>query len=325
MPWDKRPRRPTMKAAEYAPAPNHWKADSRRVLMWAAMQVLERLGQTLPDYSLVTQPHLDDVRVREAAPKGLAALGRFREMAEARAEDLIAAQFKREGEALAAALRRHSGPVSPDVLDAKLEALGRGWLPVLEKIYADTGRGAGRRTWDALHRQGLVRRAISFTPSEAPWMGPIAAYLRLEAAAKVVGITDTSRSRLRRALATGVEAGDTIPALATRITDLFSFMSKERATVIARTETLTAYSMGAHGAAVESGVRMDKVWRANRDGRVRPAHKRADGQRRGLDAPYDVDGERLMFPSDTSLGASAENTIQCRCVSLYVPRPGRRG
>lgn len=324
MPWDKRPRRPTMKAAEYAPAPNHWKGDSRRVLLWAAMQVLERLGQAMPDYSLVTAPHLDDVRVRDAAPKGLAALSRFREMAEARAEDLIAAQFRREGEALAAALRKHSGPVSPDTLDATLDRLERGWMPVLEKIYADTGRGAGRRTWDALHRQGLVRRIISFTPEESPWMAPIVSFLRIAGAAKVVGITDTTRGRLRRALATGVEAGETIPTLASRITSLFSFMSKERATVIARTETLTAYSMGAHGAAVESGVRMDKVWRANKDARVREAHRKADGQRRSLETPYNVDGEELMFPSDTSLGASAENTIQCRCVSLYVPRPGRR-
>jgi hypothetical protein len=44
----------------------------------------------------------------------------------------------------------------------------------------------------------------------------------------------------------------------------------------------------------------------------------ADGQRVGVDDVFTVGGERLRFPSDSSLGASAKNIINCRCISAVV-------
>ena len=59
-----------------------------------------------------------------------------------------------------------------------------------------------------------------------------------------------------------------------------------------------------------------KEWRAVLDERTRNTHFVADGQVRLLTVPFDVGGQKLMFPGDTSLGASVGNIINCRCVSI---------
>jgi hypothetical protein len=61
-----------------------------------------------------------------------------------------------------------------------------------------------------------------------------------------------------------------------------------------------------------------KVWIAILDNVTRDAHAIADGQTVAFNEPYTVMGEQLMYPRDTSLGASADNIINCRCDSVPV-------
>ena len=64
---------------------------------------------------------------------------------------------------------------------------------------------------------------------------------------------------------------------------------------------------------------VERVWDSTgEDGITRPSHLRADGQRRGLNEAFVLADEkgnthRLMYPGDTSLGASGSQTINCRC------------
>lgn len=60
-----------------------------------------------------------------------------------------------------------------------------------------------------------------------------------------------------------------------------------------------------------------KDWWTVGDSHVRPAHLAADGQEVPVSAPFVVDGEQLMYPGDTSLGASVGNVINCRCIAEY--------
>lgn len=60
-----------------------------------------------------------------------------------------------------------------------------------------------------------------------------------------------------------------------------------------------------------------KEWAAILDDRTRHVHAMADGQVQGINDAYIVNGEKLMFPGDTSMGASLGNIINCRCSSLY--------
>lgn len=62
--------------------------------------------------------------------------------------------------------------------------------------------------------------------------------------------------------------------------------------------------------------RTTKTWVSQGDSRVRDAHLGADGQERPLETPFDVGGQRLRHPGDTSLGATIDNVINCRCSSI---------
>ena len=58
-----------------------------------------------------------------------------------------------------------------------------------------------------------------------------------------------------------------------------------------------------------------KTWNTILDGRERPWHNEADGQTVKASEPYTVKNQLLQHPGDTSLGASLDNIINCRCSS----------
>ena len=58
------------------------------------------------------------------------------------------------------------------------------------------------------------------------------------------------------------------------------------------------------------------MWDATLDGRTRPAHAAADGQKKKLDQPFVVMGEKLMYPGDSA--GSAANVINDRCHSINL-------
>lgn len=66
-----------------------------------------------------------------------------------------------------------------------------------------------------------------------------------------------------------------------------------------------------------SRTQFNQIWVTEGDERVRSAHIEAEGQIQVMGSPFIVGGELLRYPGDTSLGASLENVINCRC-SLQV-------
>ena len=60
-----------------------------------------------------------------------------------------------------------------------------------------------------------------------------------------------------------------------------------------------------------------KTWTTVGDSRVRDIHVAANGQRKTLTEPFVVGGELLMFPGDSSMGASAGNIANCRCSASH--------
>lgn len=61
----------------------------------------------------------------------------------------------------------------------------------------------------------------------------------------------------------------------------------------------------------EFGEELEKTWIATLDGKTRPTHWAADGQRVPLAGKFTVGGEQMEFPGD--LTASAAERINCRC------------
>ena len=96
---------------------------------------------------------------------------------------------------------------------------------------------------------------------------------------------------------------------------------KVRGDTIGRTEAHEAIASGEEEArqqALYDGVidikHSYKIWDAAADARTRPDHAAMNGQKRKLNEPFITpDGYRLMHPMDTSLGAPASKTINCRC------------
>jgi len=58
-----------------------------------------------------------------------------------------------------------------------------------------------------------------------------------------------------------------------------------------------------------------KTWRTMLDERVRPAHRKAHGQTRGVRKPYTVGGHPMMYPGDMT--APIELWANCRCFSQF--------
>lgn len=105
---------------------------------------------------------------------------------------------------------------------------------------------------------------------------------------------------------------------------------KYRGDVIARTETLSALSRGRNASylqAIDEGTltktQISKEWDDTGDSRERHTHvalgrKYDKGKGIDFDEPFvSPSGARLMFPGDTSLGADAKETVQCRCMAKY--------
>lgn len=136
---------------------------------------------------------------------------------------------------------------------------------------------------------------------------------RLDTLADVV--TATTKQAIGEALLEpGVEAGESVPKLADRLTAVFDGLETWRAEMIARTETVGGHNAASRTAAGASGLVTARQWLAASDGRVRDSHAELDGHvTNGMDDPYP---NGLLHPGDPS-GDPAE-TINCRCVETYV-------
>lgn len=95
-----------------------------------------------------------------------------------------------------------------------------------------------------------------------------------------------------------------------------------RGETVSRTETGQAV-MAANHEAVEQGLEktgytpdaVTRIWRTASDNKVRDSHAEMDGQEvSGLDTPFTSgNGAQMMHPLDDSMGASADDIINCRC------------
>lgn len=129
--------------------------------------------------------------------------------------------------------------------------------------------------------------------------------------------------RFDRTVRKAIESGEPLKAaqIDNAITRMQARAEKYRGDVIARTESINALREGQQqcirDAFEQSDIEQKEVireWDASGDSSTRPTHADADGQTvNGMDQPFLVGGYRLMYPGDSSLGAPARETIQCRC------------
>jgi len=134
----------------------------------------------------------------------------------------------------------------------------------------------------------------------------------------------------RLSLLEGLQAGEGIVALQSRVLQVAQDLSPTRALRIARTEIVNAANAGTLASYDADDEVEGKEWITARDTAVRPAgsrggpvfdHVSADGQVVPKRQPFTVSNEPLMHPGDTMMGASPGNVINCRCTLSAVVRP----
>jgi len=125
-------------------------------------------------------------------------------------------------------------------------------------------------------------------------------------------ISETTFDNLLKVTQRGLLEGLNEEGMAKLIQETQEGLATWRAKTIARTETHRAIMQSQH----EITKSMDlpphaREW-VSAGVRARDAHRDVDGQKRLPDTPFDVGGEKLMYPGQR--GGDPANFVNCRCV-----------
>ncbi len=214
-----------------------------------------------------------------------------------------------------------------------------GSLPALpidhERRMMDIYRGIGQQTVTAAGNRILGQGKAVGEPIEtkdfAAFFERLAdEWINAEAVrARIASIAETTRDQMIRLISMGQTEGEGVDAIARRLSRAIPSLSRDRAAVIARTETHGAANFGADGAARATGLRLRKEWISIADTRVRDfnepiaefSHRRMNGETVPMDGLFAVPKrgggvEMLAYPG--AVGGSAANVINCRCATGHI-------
>lgn len=131
-------------------------------------------------------------------------------------------------------------------------------------------------------------------------------------------VSKTSTDQIMKLVEQGIKENLSIDEVARMIVQDFGTISASRANTIARTEVLTAVSIGSGSLMKTAGQAipdLKKAWVTAQDENVRESHKAMNGEIRKHDEEF---SNGLMYPQDPR--GDAANTINCRC-SLVTLAP----
>lgn len=204
-----------------------------------------------------------------------------------------------------------------------------GIASVLRRMYIDAGRVMGGYAYQGLKNKAKERSKARLMPmgqNEELINDIIAYYDRYLLEKAVLPITDTMRDWIRVQVMAGIREGWSVSTIVRGM--LQHDFPKNRANVIARTETLSATNFGAVQGAKKTGIPFKKVWISSVSDRTRRIprdqfdHLSMNGVEVGEDQPFEIPmktggTQLLMQPGDKS--GSAANVIQCRCTVGFDP------
>ncbi len=116
-----------------------------------------------------------------------------------------------------------------------------------------------------------------------------------------LSVNDTTRDKVTRAIADGIEAGESMTQISDRISGVYGEFGTYRSDLIARTETTAANNEGFIEAYKQSDVATHKEWIATMDDRTREEHA-------------ELDGEIVKVEENFSNGLPYPQEPNCRCV-----------
>ena len=196
-----------------------------------------------------------------------------------------------------------------------------------ERLYLDVMRTEGLITWNKEVKpilgvqvkdltDDLAQIGTPSNPEELPsfWQLLMGEYLKLYLGFR---INEVSNTTLKRINDLGLSP-DLTPQELKRALQAHARTQELRANTIARTETTNAMMKAQMLVLESSGLQWEKAWVAIRDDRTRDAHWNTDPtQFIPLRMAFNVGGQALGYPGDLTLGATAGNVINCRCMLKF--------
>jgi HK97 family phage portal protein len=124
------------------------------------------------------------------------------------------------------------------------------------------------------------------------------------------GIQKTMSRQINQELIKGIEKGESIEEIASRIRRKFTFAAA-RAKTIARTEVYGSMNYS-RNLGIKNSPFTKEIWYTSLDERVRPSHQAMHGKTKKVVEQWVVGGASLEFPGDP-VGPAGE-VINCRCI-----------
>lgn len=125
-------------------------------------------------------------------------------------------------------------------------------------------------------------------------------------------VAETTEKVIKRELVNGYEEGKSVYDITQAIRKHTMFKTS-RAEKIARTEIMASCNYVDYTTYNITDSVTGYKWQTCMDRRVRPTHTNLQGVYRAKGEPFQSGNSRLMFPGDSSLGASASEIVMCRC------------
>ena len=182
------------------------------------------------------------------------------------------------------------------------------WAKFIKATYVNIAEDFANAAQD-----GFKEIHPSYTKADT-WLKWVLEYIAKYTGMKIKFITDTTLESVKDIIAKAQRSGMAITETASLLDEFFD--NPSRSMLIARTEIQAASGLGTNSFAKDAGMETH-TWICASDELSREWHIEANGQTIPLDQPFQVNGEELMFPGDSGLGATGGNICNCRCVEDY--------
>ncbi len=200
---------------------------------------------------------------------------------------------------------------------------------MFEKYYMTTAASFGLKLiGDA--KASCLQYEQKSGPMEQAFYKRMKRWAKEQAATKVKTVNKTTGKKISRIIERAMESGTAHREIAKVIlAETEGGLTLFQALRIARTETHTATVASTQEAAqvvgAENGIEWNKYWVSAKDDRTRESHLRAADTYSSenaieMDEPYEVGETTMMYPGDPDCDDPGE-TVNCRCVELYIEAP----
>jgi Phage Mu protein F like protein len=194
-------------------------------------------------------------------------------------------------------------------------------LNALRELYGVTGRQWATFTFfNVLKDAGVkyqepalrIKRLGSIGLNEE-FVNAILEYFQTDLFNTVTNITETTRTFIREQVASGIEQQLSLDDIINNL--LVSGITKNRAALISRTETMKAANAAEQVGTDKTGLETRKEWLAVRDNRTRHDHVNVDGSIVPDGSPFNVGGYLMQRPGATKTtdGRSVPGKEICNC------------